>query len=348
MAEAKWSMFREKVTQAGTFADPMLMLGIKNGLLRYPLEFDRDPTTAKVIGISQMLPIWGKRQLQRTVADQTARINGFDYEERRLELTRMIKETHAQLAYADQSLRLLDRSIAILDDLIRFADTMYAVGEAQQQDVLKAQVELSRMRDMQLAAQQQRRSLEATMNTLLARPVLTPFPEQTDVELVRVSADAVTLAALAEERRPILRRLETQREKGKTGQQLAQKEYYPDFTLAIEYMQIEPLQGDDMSMDGDDMFNLTLSFNLPFQQEKRHAMVRESLAETRMANEELQLTRNLIARDLADGLARLDRNRQMAELYQRTIIPQSQSALDAAIASYRVGKVDFIDRKSVV
>ena len=45
--------------------DPMLMLGIDNGLVRNPLSFDGDEATSKVIGISQMVPFYGKRDLRR-------------------------------------------------------------------------------------------------------------------------------------------------------------------------------------------------------------------------------------------------------------------------------------------
>lgn len=347
MAQARWDMLREKVKQAGTLADPMLMLGVKNMVVRYPLAFDKDPTTAKIIGLSQMIPTWGKRELQRVAAEQEAKMTGFDYDERRLELARMIKETRARLIYTDQALRLLERSIGTLDGLIRFSETMYSVGEGRQQDVLRAQVELSRMRDMQLGLRQNRRSLEATMNALLARPALTPFPVETQTELVPVRADAATLSTLADQRRPLLRKLETQREKGRTGQALARKEYFPDFTVSAEYMQIEPVQtgggmGGGETTSGDDMYSLTVSFNLPFQQEKRDAMLREAKAETRMAEQELQVARNSIDRDLADGLARLDRTREMAELYRTTIIPQSVSALEAAVSAYQAGTSDFM------
>jgi outer membrane protein TolC len=128
-------------------------------------------------------------------------------------------------------------------------------------------------------------------------------------------------------------------EKGKTGQALARKEYYPDFNVAFEYMQREPAMEDP----GDDMYSLGVSFNLPINRQRRHAMVAEALAETRMASHELDMLRNTIRQSIADSLARLERSRRMAELYQSAIIPQANGALDAAMAAYRVGKADFMN-----
>ncbi|MCM2265290.1 MAG: TolC family protein, partial [Desulfuromonadales bacterium] len=65
---ARWEMFTQKARAAGTFDDPMLMLGIDSGLVRDPFNLDRDMQTSKVIGISQMVPFFGKRALAREAA----------------------------------------------------------------------------------------------------------------------------------------------------------------------------------------------------------------------------------------------------------------------------------------
>ena len=337
--QARWDMLREKAAQTGSLDDPMLMLKIQNGLIKDPLAFDQDTTTAKVIGISQQFPFAGKRALARKAADQEAEAGRWQYEERRIELTQMIKENYYRIFYVDQSLPIVARNIQVLDDLTRFTETMYGVGKALQQDVLKAQVERSKMEDMQIALQQQRRSLGAALNGLLYRPAETALPAVQDVSIVPLTASSERLAALAEERRPLLKSLAAQVEKGKSGQALAQKEFYPDVNMAFEYMQREPAMGEP----GDDMYSLGVTFNLPINRQRRHAMVAEAMAATNMATQELNMLRNTIRQGIADGLARLERNRRMAELYRSAIIPQATGALDAAMAAYRVGKADFMN-----
>jgi outer membrane protein TolC len=91
------------------------------------------------------------------------------------------------------------------------------------------------------------------------------------------------------------------------------------------------------------MYSLGVSFNLPIDRRRRHAMVAEAMAETNMAAHELNMLRNTIRQSIADTLARLTRSRRMAELYQSAIIPQANGALDAAMAAYRVGKADFMN-----
>jgi outer membrane protein, heavy metal efflux system len=336
--QSRWEMMREKAAQAGNFDDPMLMFRIQNALVRDPLAFNRDPMTGKVIGISQQIPFAGKRALAREAADQEAEAERWRVEERRIELTQMIKESYYRIFYVDQALPIVARNIQVLDDLIRFTETMYGVGKALQQDVLKAQVERSKMEDMQIALQQQRRSQAAVLNSLLYRPAENSLPVVRDVTIVPLAASTEELAALAQEKRPLIKSLRAKVEKGKASQALAQKEYYPDFNVAFEYMQRDPV----MEEPGDDMYSLGVTINLPVNRQRRHAMVAEAMAETRMAAEELNMLRNTIRQNIVDGLARLERSRRMAQLYQTAIIPQATGALDAAMAAYRVGKTDFM------
>jgi len=119
---------------------------------------------------------------------------------------------------------------------------------------------------------------------------------------------------------------------------LAQKEFYPDFNLSFEYMFREASMNDP----GYNMYSLGVTFNLPFQQEKRQAMLAESTSETSMSTEELNGLKNTISFAISDALARLDRRKRLIELYKGGIIPQAEQSLESAVISYRVNKVDFL------
>jgi outer membrane protein TolC len=335
---ARWQMFTHKARQAGSLDDPMLMLGIDNGLVRDPLNFDRDMTTSKVIGISQMVPFYGKRELARKAAGLEAEASRLEIEERRLELAAMVKERWYQLYLADRSLEILDRSIATIDDLVRFTEAMYGVGQGRQADVLRAQVERSRMAEMRLVLQQQRRSLAAALNSLLSRPADAVVASVDQVELTALSLDQKTLEALSEVHRPLLRSLAARIDKASTERALAERESYPDFTLAFEYMQRDSVMDDP----GYDMYNASVSFNLPLQRERRRAMVAEGEAARVMAAEELNVARNNLRLAIADLLAQLERDRSMASLYRDGLLPQAGAALESSLSAYRAGKGEFM------
>lgn len=337
-SQARWQMYLAKVRQSGSLDDPMLMFKLQNLLVRDPLSFGgKDPTTAKVVGISQQLPFWGKRGLREEMASHEAEAYRFSIDERKLELARMVKETYYKLYAVDNDLAIVAKNLRILQDFTTVAESRYAVGQGAQTDILKAGLERSKLLDMQISLKQQRTSLEAGLNYLLSRPGGTPVGQVADFSLPQLKQSANDLRSLAEQQRPQLKVLNSQIEKARAAHKLARKELWPDFNLSLEYMFRQPAMGDP----GYDMFTVGLTFNLPIQRERRSAMIAESGSETTMAAEELSSLRNTIDYTINDSLSQLERRSRLVELYQSGIIPQAEQTLESSLINYRVGKVDF-------
>ena len=194
------------------------------------------------------------------------------------------------------------------------------------------------MLDMQITLQQQRTSLEANLNYLLYRSAGTAVGSIADFDLPQLAQSPQQLKETANAKRPLVNSLIMQANKGMAGHRLARKEFYPDFNLSLEYMFREASMNDP----GYNMFSLGVTFNLPFQQEKRQAMLSESSSETEMAIEELNGLKNNIGFTISDTLAQMKRRKQLVELYKTGIIPQAEQSLESALIGYRVGKVDFL------
>jgi outer membrane protein TolC len=337
-SDARWQMFRNRISQARTLDDPMLMLKIQNGIVTDPFNFHKDPMTQKVIGISQQVPFWGKRDLKGEVAAQEAESYKWQVEERKLELRRMVAEAYYQIYFTDKSREIVDKNIKILDDFITLAETKYSVGQGSQQDVFKARVDRSKMLDMEITLEGQRKSLQAGLNALLYRPAETPVGTIPDFEIRPVALSPDHLRGHAFDNRPVLKSLNALIEKGRAGHRLAEKEFYPDFNVSFEYMQRDRV-GEDA---GDDMYSLGVTFNLPVQRGRRHAMAAESSSEITMATEELNSMKNSINSGISDLLAQLESRRKLVDLYRTGIIPQAGQSLESAAIGYRVNKVDFL------
>ncbi len=341
-SQARWQMFANKAKQASALEDPMFMFKLQNMLVREPFVFNKDPQSAKVIGISQQLPFWGKRAIKQEIANLEAESYKWTIEERKLELARMVKETYYQIWAVDKSMEIVDKNLRILADFVTIAESKYSVGQGVQQDIYKAGLEKSKMLDMQITLRQQRKSLEANLNYLLYRPGNTPVGTVADFTLPQLLLSAEQLNQTALEKRPQIKSLASLTSKGQASHRLAQKEFYPDFNLSFEYMFKEAIATDMTTDPGYNMFTLGVTFNLPFQQEKRHAMLAESTSETTMAAEELSGLKNTISYIINDTLAQLDRRLKLVELYKGGIIPQAEQSLESAVISYRVNKVDFL------
>lgn len=340
-SEAQWRMQVAKAQQAGSFDDPMLMFGIQNGMVSDPLAFDQDPMTSKVIGISQMFPFFGKRALLREGAEREAEAARWSLEERKAELRQMVNEAWAQLAYVETSLQLIAKNIALLDDIGRLAEAAYTSGMGKQVDIVRVQVERTRMEEMKLGLIQQRRSLQATFTALLRREQPAELQVPAGV-VVSVDLSAAELQALALQSRPELYARSARIDKAVASERLARREYYPDFTLNLEYMQRDAFMNEMAASDGEDMYTATVSFNLPVLTGKRRAMVVEAQQEKRMAEADVDMLRNEIRRSIENFLAKLEASAQMARLYREGLLPQDEFARESTLAAYRAGQIEFM------
>lgn len=338
--QARWESFREKIRQAGTLDDPMLMLRLQNLLIRAPLAFNRDSTSAKVIGVTQMVPFYGKRGLAKEAAARDAEAARWNLEERKVELASMVNESWYQLLFIDRYLEIIDRNITILDELSRYSENLYGLGKGQQQDVLKAQLERTKMEEMRITLGQKRRSLVATLNILAFRPADTQIIPDSPLALTPLTLSSAELEQLAEANRPLLKSVAARAGKAEAMRALAAREIYPDFTFSIEYMQRD---SSEMDPDGYDMYSTGITFNLPLQHDRRRAMVAEGEADTRMAEADRKMALNGIRLGIADGLARLEGSRNLARLYEQGIIPQANNTYEATLAAYRAGKAEFMN-----
>ncbi len=337
-SQSRWQIFANKAKQSSKLEDPMFMFKLQNLVARQPAAFDKDPQTAKVIGISQQLPFWGKRSKKEEIARYEAESYRWAIEERKLELTRMVKETYYQLWAVDKFLEIIAKNLKILDDFVVIAEAKYSVGQGVQQDIFKAGLERSKLLDMQITLQQQRQGLAANLNYLLYRQMDSPVGSIADFTLPQITHRAEELQEIALVQRPQVKSLITLANKGNASRQLAEKESYPDFNLFFEYM----FREESMNDPGYNMFSLGVTFNLPLQRERRRAMVAESSSETSMVTEELNALKNTISYTIKNTLAQLERRRKLVELYRGGIIPQAEQSLASALISYRVNKVDFL------
>ena len=160
--------------------------------------------------------------------------------------------------------------------------------------------------------------------------------------LPNVTLSPEQLNAIAIEQRPQVKSLTSLVNKAEASLLLAKKEFFPDFNFSLEYMFRDPVSTEMATDPGDNMISLGVTFNLPFQQEKRRAMRAESAFERTMATEELNALKNSISSTITETLAQLERRRKLVELYKDGIIPQAEHSLESALISYRVSKVDFL------
>jgi len=337
VSQSRWQMLQQRAEAAGALDDPMLVIGVRSVPVN-SFDFRQEPMTQKVIGFSQKIPYQGKRGTRAAAARSESEAARWLVAERKLELAQLVMQTGHRIYAVDKSIELTQQTLQLLDDLIVLAETRYGVGQGSIQAVLSAQVQRSRMQEMLLRRQQQRKILQALFNELLNRPQATEIVNFPEPALAPITADAEVLLQQALAERPLLHSLTVEHQASLSNRRLAELDYYPDVTLSFEYAQRDRL---DSGMGGDDFFGLSLSFNLPVQRAKRRANEQSAAAQSAMVTAQMHQVRNTIERGISQRLAELEQRFSQVQLYRDAILPQAEQSLEASIAAYQVNKIDF-------
>jgi len=328
-----------RVKPAGSLDDPMFELGVLN-VPTGSWSLRREDMTMKMLGLSQRLPYPGKRALREDVAAAEAQIAGYGYRETANRVVRDVRTAYADLALADESIRLISQNKAVLEQFLQIAQSRYTVGQAAQADVLKAQTQLSRMVDELIRMNRERRTMAADLDRALGRRGTL---EERDVQPLALEDAVLSEEALirkAEAERPQLLALQAAVARAGKAVELARADYFPDFDVKLAYGQR------DRMPDGprrDDMVSLTVGINLPiWGKTKRDPRVAEALAMRGQAQEMHQAQRNEVVMKLRQQLALADQSARSARLYGTAVLPQARLTVEAALAAYKVGRVDLL------
>lgn len=322
-----------RVDPAGALPDPQLQFGLMN---RMASEFGSpmDPMTMNQVQLMQMLPWPGKLGGARLAARHTAAAAGADAEEQARMLAARVRMTYYDLAYADRALDAMRSTQALLRQFLDVSMTMYAVGSAVQQDVLRAQVEVARMTEDITRMTQERVALAARLNALLGRETPTPIGALELPEPGGELPDADSLIARGLEGRAAVRAGTERVAAAEASLSAARRELYPDFQVGVAY-QARPAFPN--------MVSVMVGVNLPiFAGSKQLAMRRQMAAMRDMSRAELLDLRNETAARIIETRARAVRDRSLARLYRTGIVPQARAAVQASLAGYRVGRVTFM------
>jgi len=340
--EARVAALEQVPGQKGTLPDPRLLFNVMN-LPVDTFSLSQEAMTQVQIGITQMLPFPGKLALQEEIAAFKAAAASNEVDEMRLRLARDVKTLWWTLFYLDRSLEIVQRNQALLRQLVTIALTKYKVGKGLQQDVLLAQVELSKLLDKEIALKGARRSWAARLNALLGQAVNRPvlLPEKVKESLPHPLAEA-QLYRLADASRPLFSALDKRIAAARGRLDLARKDYYPDFRLGAAYgfrRGVNP-DGNNRADFATFMFSMNLPIHTASRLDKKVDQRTSELDRERYA---LTDERSRVEAAISMALADYERARGQVGLFRDGIIPQATQTVASMRAGYQVNKVDFLN-----
>jgi cobalt-zinc-cadmium efflux system outer membrane protein len=317
--------------QAGALPDPTVsVLYINDGW--NPSLGEREMTTLGVMA-SQELPWPGKRDLRRRIAEQEAVPSAERLERQRLAVAAGVRRAFWSLVLAQESLAVLRDEQEVWKETEGVARARYAVGQGAQQDVLRAQVEITRLEQRRAGLEGELEAREAELTRLVGREVKRDEVAGASLVLRPETRDLATLQAAAEAALPELRAVAAAVERGALAVDLARQDFKPDLAVQAGYTNRGGL---------DPMWQAGVGVTLPLARARRRAAVAEAEAGRRAAALRVEAVRAQIRFRTREREAQLRAAERMATLYAEGLIPQARLSYEAAIANYQAGKVPFL------
>ncbi len=331
-------------SQVGTLPDPMVSLNAMN----FPTNtFDRDqePMTQIQVGVSQVIPFPGKLGLKEEAAEYDAKAAGYSVDEVRLQLVKNVKSKWWQLYYLDRALDTVKINQTLLRQFITVAQTKYETGKGLQQDVLLAQLELSRLVDQEIQLRAIRRNQAIKLNILMDRQAneVIILPGQTS-KVMPVLVDENMLYQQAESSRPLLKRVETQIYAAQSRLDLAKRDYYPDFKLGVTYGDRAGNSPLPMGGDRSDFLSVKVGVKIPLYAGRKQAKaVSQKSRELQTNHYALLDEKSMVMAEISSAVTDYHKAKQQFSLYGSGIVPQAQQTVQSMLAGYQVSEVDFLN-----
>ena len=334
-AQKKYEASRQRPAQVSALPDPMISPEWNSSGRPWPgAGLGMEPVANIGVMVSQELPFPGKRKLAGAMAEREAEAEFQSFQQTQLNVISRLKQAYYRLAYAYAATDVVERNLDLLRKFLKISEARYSVGKSEQQDVLKAQTQISILETRRIPLEQEKRAREAEINSLLNRRPDTPVGRPVDLAPLPVTFTFEDLYAAARENSPMLRRDEKMIQRSEVNVNMARKEFYPDFTLNGGYYNMG-------SMPPMYMFRADVKIPL-YWFRKQRAGVTEQAAGLQQARATLRATEQSLNYQIRNDLTMAEASARLVSLYRETVIPQASLTLESSLSSYEAGRVDFL------
>ena len=324
-----------RVPQARALPDPVLSLGIQNDGFK-GLQIGTMETSYWSIVAAQTLPWFGKRGLRARAQSIGAQQSEADLERARLAVRAEVERGYLDLLLVRDQIRILGTLETLWIQAEGLSRSRYETGEGAQSDLLRSQLERSRLQQQRWALLAEERRRLAVLNRSVGRPF--DHPIQTAVSLGDIAdpslPDSSGAEADIEARSPELHKARLVVQQSGALVSLARKDYFPDLTVI----------GGVMPRGGafEPMWQAGVSVSLPLWAASKQAQaVSEYRLRGQAAESSAETIRRLVRQRLEERRAMLTALLETNRLYRSGVLIQSEATVWSSMAQYKVGRVPF-------
>jgi outer membrane protein TolC len=331
-AQAELAAAKLRPAQVRTLPDPTFTVGYQND--GWALSIGEQDMTQLQFMWTQPLPYPGKLELGGRISETDAERAAVQLERVRLSLRAQVERAYARLLLARAVDTLIDEQDIVLRQIEGVARARYSVGQGAQQDVLRVQVEITRIEQLRSERQAEIQMRLAELNQLLSRPPEQPLDTSARLGYADGIPELAPFLEGAYERSPELRVAALMRQRYGLQIELARKNLKPDFSLTGGYMNRGGLPP---------MWQASFGVTWPlYKRTKQEQAIHESVEFERASAALIESLRLQLRYRSQERLARLHSTDRIARLYSDGILPQDRLSVEAALANYESGQIPFL------
>jgi len=261
-----------------------------------------------------------------------------NYQDKRMEVYSAAKQSYYDLLYASKALEIGKENQQLMGQLVQIAQVNYSTGMTSLQDTLKAQTEFSKMTTDLLDMAAMEAVTKAKLNTTMNRLADAPLTVKEEFSPSPHNFDLAGLKQQAAIGKPSVISMQRQVEMAQAGVEVAKKQKLPDFEVGVAYKDRKQTEMETQP----DTWKISAMAMLPIWQGKNNGQIKTADANLDAVKASLINMQNMTSLDIQMALTEAQTAFRKIDLYQNTIIPESEVSYQAGIVGYTNNKVDFM------
>jgi outer membrane protein TolC len=331
-----WQAAKQVPSQVSTLPDPQFTAQQVNvGSPRPFAGYTNSDFAYFGLGVSQDFPYPGKLRLKGEIAKRDADVVQQQYESVRRSILAGVKSAYFQLAYLSKTLGILESDGELLQQVEKAADARYRSGMGNQQDLLRAQLEQTKLLREITMHHLDVAKLQAQIKQLLNRPQSSPDIEPSELPSTPLPLTFEELLTAAKTQNPEISGAEKMVEKQKLQVDLAHKDFYPDFNVQYMWQRTDPTQFRAYYM-------LSFGVRVPiYRGRKQRPELAQAEAELNRSRSESEVQSQQVAFELRSEYETAQKTSELLKIYREGLVPQARAGFQAGIAAYQNNRQDF-------
>jgi len=331
-----WQSAKQIPAQLATLPDPQVVLQQMNvGSPRPFAGYTNSDFAYFGVGFSQDLPYPGKLRLRGEIAEKDADATQQKVESVRRAVLAAVKMTYFQLGYLAKRQKILDEDGQLLQQVEQASESRYRSGLGNQQDVLQAQLERTKLLREINMNQLEQGKMQAALKNLLNRSQASADIETAEISESTPAYNFDQLLAEAKANNPDLAGMQKMVERQGLQVDLAKKDFYPDFNVQGMWQRTDPSQYRAY-------YQFTVGMRIPIYRSRRQRPeLAQAESERDRAKSEYEMQSQQTAFQLRQQFLGAAKSTELLKIYREGLIPQARAELQAGMAAYQSNRQDF-------